>query len=50
MPNHYVEDYEQVTGKKPEPAPVDTMQTEAKVVEAPKKAPAKKATAKVETK
>lgn len=50
MPYHYVEDYEELTGKKPEPAPVETIGTEAKVVEAPKKAPAKTAAAKVTTK
>lgn len=50
MTYHYVEDYEELTGKKPEPAPVGAMGVEAKVVEAPEKAPAKKATAKAETK
>lgn len=52
MSYHYVEDYEELTGKKPEPAPVETMTSgaEAKVVEPPKKAAPKKASAKVETK
>jgi hypothetical protein len=50
MPYDYVEDYEEVTGKKPEPAPVEVMGAEAKVVEAPKARPVKKSDAKVETK
>lgn len=50
MTYHYVEDYEELTGKKPEPAPVETMTAEAKVVEPAKKAAPKKTTAKAETK
>lgn len=48
MTYHYVEDYEAVTGRKPEPDEPDAV--EAKVVEAPQKAPAKKTAAKVTTK
>jgi len=49
MPNHYVEDYEALTGQKPEDSPAPDVITE-KVVEAPKKAAPKKSTAKAETK
>lgn len=50
MTYHYVEDYEELTGKKPEAAPVDVMTTETKVVEAPEKAAPESADVQVETK
>jgi len=50
VPYHYVEDYEALTGKKPEPAPVETMTAEAKVVDPPAPRTPKHAAAKVETK
>lgn len=48
MSSHFVEDYEEVMGKPPEPSQVETMQ--AKVVEPTKKAEPKKTAAKVVTK
>lgn len=50
MPNHYVEDYEALTGKKPTDAAKPDVMTTAKVVEAPAKAPAKKSPVKATTK
>ena len=50
MPYDYVEDYEELTGKKPEPAPVEVMGAEAKVVEPPAATPPKKSSVKAETK
>jgi hypothetical protein len=49
MPTHYVSDYEQVTGQKPEDAPEPDVITQ-KVVEPEEKPAPKKATAKAETK
>jgi hypothetical protein len=46
MPTYYVEDYEELTGKKPDGAPVE-MGVVAKVVTAPVKAEPKKTTAQV---
>ena len=50
MPNSYVEDYESVTGQKPDADAKPAKQATAKVVEAPAKQPAKRAAAKPETK
>lgn len=50
MPYDYVEDYEELTGKKPEPAPVETMSVETKVIEAPPQDDAKSSDAEVTTK
>ena len=44
MPTYYVEDYEEVTGKKPDGSPI-TKVVEAKVVTAPTKPAVKKAVA-----
>jgi len=44
MPTYYVEDYEEVTGKKPDGSPVET-EVVAKVVTAPVKAEPKKTAA-----
>ena len=46
MPTDYVEDYEEVTGKKPDGSPLET-EVVAKVVTAPEKAEPKKTTAQV---
>ena len=44
MPTYYVEDYEELTGRKPDGSPVKT-EVVAKVVTAPVKAEPKKTTA-----
>ena len=46
MPTYYVEDYEEVTGLKPDGSPLET-EVVAKVVTAPVKAEPKKTTAQV---
>jgi len=46
MPTYYVEDYEELTGRKPDGSPVET-EVVAKVVTPPVKAEPKKTTAQV---
>ena len=48
MPNHYIEDYESMTGKQRESEP-DPQVVETKMVEAPKAPPVKSSDVQVET-